>query len=186
MTRINDRKVAILSTNGFEQSELEHPLKALRDAGAEVHVIAPEGAEITGWKDGNWGDAVKVDHMLDAVKPADYDALVLPGGQINPDILRTNKAAVDFVRSFWEAKKPIGAICHAPWMLIEADIIKGRNVTSYHSIRKDVENAGGIWHDKDVVCDQALVTSRTPEDLEAFCAKMIEEINEGRHEKRAA
>ncbi len=186
MADISDRTVAILATNGFEQSELESPLKALKDAGATVHVIAPEGGEIKGCDGGNWGNSVKVDKTLSDVNAADYDALVLPGGQINPDILRTSKEAVAFVRAFWDAKKPIGAICHAPWMLIEADIIKGRNVTSYHSIRKDVENAGGIWQDSEVVCDTALVTSRDPDDLPAFNAKMIEEIAEGKHRSRAA
>lgn len=186
MADISDRKVAILATNGFEQSELEHPLKALRDAGATVHVIAPEGGEIRGWDGDDWGQKVKVDHTLDAVKSADYDALMLPGGQINPDILRLNKDAVSFVRAFWDAKKPIGAICHAPWLLIEAGVIDGRNVTSYPSIRTDVENAGGKWEDSEVVCDQALVTSRNPDDLPAFCAKLIEEIAEGTHRSRAA
>ena len=186
MADISDRKVAILSTHGFEQSELEKPLSALKDAGATVHVIAPESGEIRGWDGGDWGQSVKVDHTLDSVKASDYDALVLPGGQMNPDILRANKDAVAFVRAFWDAKKPIGAICHAPWLLIEADIIKGRDVTSYPSIRKDVENAGGKWQDSEVVCDQALVTSRNPDDLPAFCAKLIEEIGEGKHRSRAA
>ncbi|QIE46027.1 type 1 glutamine amidotransferase [Pseudohalocynthiibacter aestuariivivens] len=186
MTDISNSKVAILATNGFEQSELEHPRDALRNAGAEVHVIAPDGAEIRGWSGDDWGDMVKVDHKLDAVDPADYDALVLPGGQINPDLLRVNEDAVRFVRSFWGAKKPIGAICHAPWLLIEAEIVKGRDVTSYHSIRKDVENAGGKWHDEAVVVDQGLVSSRNPGDLEAFSAKLIEEIAEGKHRQRAA
>jgi protease I len=186
MADISDRKVAILATNGFEQSELEHPLKALRDAGATVHVIAPDGGEIRGWDGDDWGQKVKVDHTLDAVKSADYDALMLPGGQINPDVLRMNNDAVSFVRAFWDAKKPIGAICHAPWLLIEAGVIDGRNVTSYPSIRTDVENAGGKWQDSEVVCDQALVTSRNPDDLPAFCAKLIEEIAEGKHRSRAA
>ncbi|MFD0859278.1 type 1 glutamine amidotransferase domain-containing protein [Roseovarius aquimarinus] len=186
MADISDRKIAILATNGFEQSELEEPLKALKDAGATVHVIAPEGGEIRGWSGDDWGTNVAVDHTLDAVKSADYDALVLPGGQINPDILRANKDAVEFVHAFWCAKKPIGAICHAPWLLIEAGIVDGRRVTSYHSIRKDVENAGGKWEDSDVVCDQALVTSRSPDDLPAFNAKLIEEIAEGKHRSRAA
>ncbi|WP_281967272.1 type 1 glutamine amidotransferase domain-containing protein [Roseovarius nanhaiticus] len=186
MTDISDRKVAILATNGFEQSELESPLKALKDAGATVHVVAPEGGEIRGWDGDDWGSKVAVDHTLDAVKSADYDALMLPGGQINPDVLRANPDAVTFVRAFWDAKKPIGAICHAPWLLIEAEIVDGRRVTSFPSIRKDVENAGGIWEDSEVVCDKALVTSRNPDDLPAFNAKLIEEIAEGKHRSRAA
>lgn len=186
MADISGRKVAILATHGFEQSELEYPLKALKEAGATVHVIAPESGEIRGWDGGDWGQSVTVDHALDQVKEGDYDALMLPGGQMNPDILRANSDAVAFVRAFWDAKKPIGAICHAPWLLIEADIAKGRDMTSYHSIRKDVENAGANWHDKDVVTDQALVTSRNPDDLPAFCDKLIEEIGEGKHTARAA
>lgn len=185
MADISDRKVAILATNGFEQSELQEPLKAMKDAGATVHVIAPEGGEIRGWSGDDWGDKVSVDHTLDAVKSADYDALMLPGGQINPDILRANPAAVEFVHDFWCAKKPIGAICHAPWLLIEAGIVEGRRVTSYHSIRKDVENAGGLWEDSEVVSDKALVTARSPEDLPAFNSKLIEEIHEGKHRSRA-
>ncbi len=186
MADISGRKVAILSTHGYEQSELEHPLRALKEAGATVHIIAPEAGEIRGWDGGDWGQKVSVDYTLDQVDSSDYDALMLPGGQMNPDILRANKDAVAFVREFWDAKKPIGAICHAPWLLIEAGIAKGRDMTSYHSIRKDVENAGAKWHDKDVVCDQALVTSRDPDDLPAFCAKLIEEIGEGKHRARAA
>jgi len=186
MPDISDRKVAILSTHGFEQSELETPLEELKKAGATVHVIAPDIGEIRGWDGGDWGQSVKVDKTLSSVDAADYDALMLPGGQMNPDTLRANKDAVEFVRAFWEAKKPIGAICHAPWLLIEADIINGRDVTSYHSIRKDVENAGGRWQDSEVVCDKALVTSRNPDDLPAFCAKLIEEIAEGKHRSRAA
>ena len=186
MPDISDRKVAILSTHGFEQSELETPLEELKKAGATVHVIAPDSGEIRGWDGGDWGQSVKVDKTLSSVDAADYDALMLPGGQMNPDTLRANKDAVEFVRAFWDAKKPIGAICHAPWLLIEADIINGRDVTSYHSIRRDVENAGGRWQDSEVVCDNALVTSRNPDDLPAFCAKLIEEIAEGKHRSRAA
>ncbi|GGH22066.1 protease I [Cribrihabitans marinus] len=186
MANLENRKVAILSTHGFEQSELEHPLKALRDAGAEVHVVAPEAGEIRGWSGTDWGDSVPVDRTLDSASAADYDALVLPGGQINPDLLRVDDAALNLVKAFWSAGKPIGAICHAPWLLVETGIVKDRDVTSYHSIRTDVENAGGKWRDAEVVTDQGLVTSRQPDDLPAFCDKLIEEIAEGRHEARAA
>ncbi|MEB8387269.1 type 1 glutamine amidotransferase [Rhodobacteraceae bacterium KMM 6894] len=186
MTSLENHKVAILATHGFEQSELEHPLKTLRDAGAEVHVVSPESGEIKGWDGGDWGRAVPVDRALSDISASDYDALVLPGGQMNPDILRANPDAVALVRAFWDAKKPIGAICHAPWLLIEAGIAKGRRMTSYSSIKTDVQNAGAKWEDSAVVCDQALVTSRNPDDLDAFGAKLIEEIAEGRHKQRAA
>ncbi len=186
MPRIENRKIAILATHGFEQSELEHPRDALRDAGAEVHVIAPEAGEITGWQGKGWGNPVTVDHKLGDIDAEDYDALVLPGGQINPDLLRVNAGAVDFVRAFWTAGKPIGAICHAPWLLVEANVLQGRKVTSFKSIKTDVINAGGKWEDSEVVTDQGLVTSRNPDDLPAFCDKVIEEIAEGRHTARAA
>lgn len=186
MSKLNQRKIAILATNGFEQSELEHPLQALRDAGAEVHVVSPEEGEIKGWDTDDWGRAVSVDRKLSQVTADDYDALVLPGGQINPDLLRVNDEALTFVKAFWSAGKPIGAICHAPWLLAEAGIAKGRKLTSYKSIKTDMMNAGAIWEDSEVVTDQGLVTSRNPNDLPAFCSKLIEEIAEGRHTKRAA
>ena len=186
MSKLNQRKIAILATNGFEQSELEQPLQALRDAGAEVHVVSPEEGEIKGWDTDDWGRAVSVDRKLSQVTADDYDALVLPGGQINPDLLRVNDEALTFVKAFWSAGKPIGAICHAPWLLAEAGIAKGRKLTSYKSIKTDMMNAGAIWEDSEVVTDQGLVTSRNPNDLPAFCSKLIEEIAEGRHTKRAA
>jgi protease I len=186
MPDILGKRIAILATNGFEQSELEVPVQKLREAGAEVHVVSPEAGEIKGWDKDDWGRAVKVDRTLSEADAADYDALVLPGGQINPDLLRVDEEALAFVKSFWSAKKVIGAICHAPWLLVEAGIVRDRKVTSYHSIRTDVKNAGGRWEDSEVVTDQGLVTSRKPDDLPAFCAKLIEEIAEGRHEKRAA
>lgn len=183
---ISGKRIAILATNGFEQSELEVPLKKLREAGATVDVVSPEAGEIKGWDKKDWGRAVPVDRTLDEANPSDYDALVLPGGQINPDLLRVEPKAVDFVNAFWADSKVIGAICHAPWLLVEAGIVKGRRVTSYKSIKTDVINAGGKWEDSEVVTDQGLVTSRHPGDLDAFTAKLTEEIAEGRHERRAA
>lgn len=186
MTDINDSKIAILATNGFEQSELFEPKQRLEEAGAAVTVIAPERGEIKGWDTDDWGKTVAVDLELDAARVEDFDALILPGGQINPDLLRINSTAVSFVRDFFSSGKPLAAICHAPWLLIEAGVIDGRRVTSYNSIRTDVENAGGQWRDEEVVVDKALITSRNPGDLPAFCAKIIEEVKEGRHERSVA
>jgi protease I len=184
--QIQGKRIAILATHGFEQSELEVPLEKLRAAGAEVHVIAPKAGEIKGWQGKDWGNSVPVDAALSDVDAADYDALVLPGGQMNPDLLRVEPEAIAFITSFWEAGKVIGAICHAPWLLIEAGIVKGRRMTSYGSIKTDVKNAGAEWIDAEVVTDKGLVTSRKPEDLPAFCAKLIDEIAEGTHQRAAA
>jgi protease I len=179
---LNGRTIAILATDGFEQSELTEPLRALKEAGAAVHVVSPKPHSIRGWDETDWGDEVPVDVELADARPEDYDGLVLPGGQINPDKLRLEPRAVDFVRAFVAAGKPVGAICHGPWLLVEADVVRGRTLTSFASIRTDLKNAGANWVDREVVVDQGLVTSRNPGDLEAFNAKLIEEFAEGRHE----
>lgn len=186
MPRINEAKIAILATNGFEQSELEVPLKELREHGAEVHVVTPDGHDIKGWDGDNWGQTVTADKPLARALVADYDALVLPGGQINPDLLRADEAVVKFIRDFVASGKVVAAVCHAPWLLIEAEAVKGREMTSYHSIRTDLVNAGAHWKDAEVVSDQGIVTSRNPGDLKAFVAKIVEEIEEGRHVREAA
>tara|TARA_R110000823_G_scaffold27609_25_gene80617 strand:+ start:37885 stop:38433 length:549 start_codon:yes stop_codon:yes gene_type:complete len=178
---LEGKKVAILATDGFEQSELESPRDALLETGATPTVVSPKPDSIRGWSGGEWGDNVDVDVALEDANPADYAALVLPGGVLNPDALRTDDRAVDFVRHFVDTGKPIGAICHGPWTLIDADGVKGRKVTSWPSVRTDLQNAGAKWEDSEVVVDKGLVTSRKPDDLPAFNAKLIEEVAEGRH-----
>ncbi|MGJ8593249.1 MAG: type 1 glutamine amidotransferase domain-containing protein [Aquaticitalea sp.] len=186
MENLNKKTVAILATNGFEESELKSPKEALEKAGAEVHIISEESGEIKGWSDGNWSNSYKVDKTLDSVSQSDYNALVLPGGVINPDKLRRNKTAVNFVKSFFENQKPVAAICHGPWLLAEADVLKGRKITSFSSIKTDMINAGANWVDEEVVVDEGLVTSRSPEDLPAFNSKLVEEVYEGKHEEQTA
>jgi deglycase len=182
---LSGKRIAILATNGFEQAELVEPLRQLRAAGATVDVISPEKGEIRGWKEADWGRLVPVDRPLKEARAADYDALVLPGGQINPDLLRVNDMALAFIKAFNDAKKPIAAICHAPWLLIETGIARGLKATSYKSIKTDMKNAGAKWVDEPVVVDQGIITSRNPGDLDAFCSKIAEETLEGRHPKRA-
>ncbi|MDN3645944.1 type 1 glutamine amidotransferase domain-containing protein [Pontixanthobacter aestiaquae] len=165
--------VMILATDGFEQSELFEPKAALEDAGIKTTVVSIDKGEIRGWKDGDWGDSIKVDETIGNVSVDDFDALLLPGGQMNPDILRGNIHAVDIVRSFDMRKKPIAAICHAPWMLVEADIVRGRTVTSWPSIRTDLRNAGANVVDQEVAEDGNLITSRNPDDIPAFSNALI-------------
>ncbi len=183
---LKGKRVAILATNGYEDSELNSPREALLAAGATVHVVSLANGSINGWKNGEWYGATDVDRMVTNVSADDYDALVLPGGVINPDRLRQSREAVDFVRDFFTQKKTVAAICHGPWLLAEADVLRGRNLTSYASIKTDLINAGAQWLDNEVVVDQGLVTSRNPKDLPAFNEKLLEEIAEGVHEQRLA
>src|SRR6201990_1285753 len=183
---LSGKKIAILATNGFEQSELEVPQDRLKNAGATVDVVSLAAGEIKGWDKKDWGHAVKVDKTLDEVSAGDYDAIVLPGGQINPDLLRVEPKALKFIKDIFDAKKVVAAVCHAPWLLIETGIAKGRKMTSYKSIKTDVISAGAKWEDSEVVVDQGVITSRNPSDLKAFCTKIIEEVKEGRHTQRSA
>jgi len=180
-TSLNNKRVAILAADGFEQVELQEPLNALKQAGAEVSIVSPKKGSILGMNHLEKGDEFDVDISLDIANAEDFDALLIPGGLVNPDTLRSDVQAVDFVRNFADAGKPIAAICHAPWVLIEAGIIEGRTLTSWPAIKSDIRNAGGEWIDSEVVVDQGLVTSRKPDDLKAFNAKVIEEIAEGIH-----
>lgn len=182
--KLNNKKIAILVTDGFEQVELTEPKKALEEAGATTHIVSPKNDEVKGWNEKEWGDKFPVDVKLEEADAEDYDALVLPGGVMNPDKLRVNDKAVQFVKSFFEAGKPVGAICHGPWTLINAEVVEGREMTSYHTIRKDLENAGAKWVDREVVTENGLVTSRNPDDIPAFNKKIIEEFAEGKHQKQ--
>ena len=186
MENLNKKRVAILATNGFEESELREPKNALIEAGADVDIVSLEMGKIKSWSNGTWSNYYDVDKTLNEVSQADYNGLVLPGGVINPDLLRREETAIDFIRSFFENHKPVAAICHAPWLLAEADVLKDRNVTSFSSIKTDIINAGANWSNKEVVVDEGLVTSRNPDDLPAFNAKLVEEIYEGKHEEQTA
>lgn len=183
MPDIRQARILIIATHGFEQSELIEPRDRLRGAGARVDVATPDGRPIRAWAKTDWGETVEADLMIADARPGDYDALVLPGGVMNPDKLRMDDVAVEIVRNFIDAGKVVGAICHAPWLLVQADAVRGRDVTSYQSIRRDVENAGGLWIDREVVTDNGIVTSRGPQDITAFVAKLVEEVQEGPHKR---
>ncbi|HEX6699445.1 MAG TPA: type 1 glutamine amidotransferase domain-containing protein [Gaiellaceae bacterium] len=184
---LKGKKIAFLAANGFEESELLEPWKAVQDAGAEVELISLEEGEITALNEKEFkpGKRMKVDRTVEEVSADEFDGLVLPGGVANPDKLRMDENAVHFVRGFFEQGKPVGAICHAPWTLVEAGVVRDRTVTSWPSLRTDIRNAGGTWVDEEVHVDAGLVTSRKPDDLPAFCAKVIEELAEGRHKEQA-
>ncbi|MEG6507555.1 type 1 glutamine amidotransferase domain-containing protein [Methyloligella sp. 2.7D] len=187
MNTLQGKTIAILAADGYEESELMEPKRAIEAAGGKTEIISLEPGKIRGWKGKDWsGNTVAVDRTVDQAKIADYDALVIPGGQINPDLLRANDKAVTFVRDFFDSQKPLAAICHGPWVLVEAGLAQGHKMTSYRSMATDVKNAGAHWADKEVVVDQGLITSRSPHDLPAFCDKIIEEVLEGRHLKREA
>jgi protease I len=181
---LDGKRVAILATDMFEQVELVEPRKAVEQAGADVELVSLETGEIQGFNHYDKADTFPVDKAVSDVSADDYDALLLPGGVGNPDTLRMNEDAVAFVRDFYEQGKPIAAICHAPWMLVEAGIARDHTLTSFWSVKSDVRNAGGNWVDQDVVVDEGIVTSRSPDDLSAFCAKVVEEFAEGTHERQ--
>jgi protease I len=181
---LNGKKIAILATNGFEQAELLEPRKALSEAGATTEVISPNDGEIKGWKSKDWGETVHVDKTLEQANPQDYDALVLPGGVLNPDHLRMNPAAVDFVRKFVNTGRTVAAICHGPWMLVEAGVVNGKSITSWPSLKTDLKNAGANWVDKEVCTDGQFITSRKPDDIPAFNHTIIDALS--RSSNRAA
>ena len=181
-----EKRIAILATHGFEESELASPKEAMEKEGFKVDVVSLEKGKIKSWDKDDWGKEYDVDKVISDVSAKDYNALVLPGGVINPDKLRREDSILQFVRDFFKQSKPVAAICHASWTLISAEVVEGRTMTSFNSIRKDLENAGALWVDKEVVVDEALVTSRNPDDLPAFNAKVIEEIKEGKHDLQHA
>jgi len=183
---INGKRIAFLATNGVEQVELTEPWDSVKAAGGEPELISINAGQIQGMNHDEKADKFEIDKTVDEVMADDYDGLVLPGGVANPDTLRTHEEAVDFVRDFFRQGKPVAAICHGPWMLVEADVIEGRMLTSWPSLKTDIRNAGGNWLDEEVVVDGGLVTSRKPDDLRAFCSKTIEEFAEGRHAEQHA
>lgn len=182
--KLENKTLAILATDGFEKSELFEPLNAVKAEGATVDIVSIKEGNIKSWDEKNWGESIPVDKLVQDAQASNYDALILPGGVINPDSLRTNEDALAFIRDFFREGKPVAAICHAPWLLISAGVIENREVTSFHSIKTDVINAGGEWRDEEVVVDSGLVTSRNPKDLPAFIDKIIEEVLEGQHENQ--
>ncbi|UKV14237.1 type 1 glutamine amidotransferase [Thalassospiraceae bacterium SW-3-3] len=185
MPAIDTAKILILATDGYERSELRVPLDKLSTHGADVKIASPKSSPIKSWDKKNWGDTVEVDIEVKNVDIDDYDAMVIPGGQINPDLLRNDEASVSLVREFVASGKPVAAICHGPWLLVEAGALRGRAATSYSSIKTDLLNAGAVWRDEPVVCDQAIITSRNPNDLDAFVSKIVEEVSEGKHRRAA-
>jgi protease I len=184
-SRLDGKRVAFLAADGVEQVELTEPWKAVENEGGQPELISIEEGEIQGFEHLDHGDKFNVDKTVAEADPDDYDGLVQPGGVANPDFLRVDEDAVRFTRAFFEAGKPVAEICHGPWMLVEADVVRGRKVTSWPSLKTDIRNAGGEWVDEEVVVDNGLVTSRKPDDLPAFCEKLVEEICEGRHEAQA-
>ena len=182
--KLQGKKVAILATDGFEQSELFSPMDALKNEGAQVDIVSIKSGSIKGWDKDDWGKSIEVDKKIEQASASDYNALMLPGGVMNPDSLRKDENALNFVRSFFKEGKPVAAICHAPQILISADVVENRNMTSYDSIKKDLQNAGVNWTDEEVVVDAGLVTSRNPDDLPAFNKKLVEEVGEGVHEEQ--
>jgi len=184
-SRLKGKKVAFLATDGVEQVELTEPWRAVENEGGRPELISLESGEIQGFEHLDHRETFGVDHTVADASAGDYDGLVLPGGVANPDFLRTDQRAVRFVRDFFEAGKPVAAICHGPWTLVEADVVRGRTLTSFPSLKTDIRNAGGEWVDEEVHVDAGLVTSRKPDDLPAFCDKLVEEICEGRHDEQA-
>ncbi len=184
--KLSGKKVAIVATDGFEQVELTEPMKALRDAGAQVEIVSPKSGQIQGWNHFDHADMFKVDRTIDQASADDYDALMLPGGVANPDQLRMNDRVIQFIKGFVQARKPIAAICHGPWTLIDAGAVRGCKMTSWPSLKSDLANAGANWVDQEVVTDNGLVTSRKPDDIPAFNRKMIEEFAEGVHTRQKA